>query len=163
MIVRTALVCRYAVDRFRCNMQNTYVFMQESNFCYVWFCTICDALTMHISHNFCRHKGSRYPFGLFIQRAMESPSGRTPVLLSVALTGTPAYYEKVRAQWSQGSIGCRACWLWMHPNSYESHVNGLKHKKRIVACGLQTEDVLEIKGVTTDVASQDTSGDTISD
>ena len=105
----------------------------------------------------------RYPLCLFIQSAMESPLGRTPVLLPVALTGTPAYYEKVRSQWSQGSIGCRACWLWMHPNSYESHVNGVKHKKRMAACGLQAEDVLEIKGVTTDVASQDTSGDTISD
>ena len=105
----------------------------------------------------------RHPLCVFIQSAMESLVGRTPVLLPVALTGTPAYYEKVRSQWSQGSIGCRACWLWMHPNSYESHVNGIKHKKRMAACGLQTEDVLEIKGVTTDVASQDTSGDTISD
>ena len=85
----------------------------------------------------------RVLFFCCVPRAMEPTPRSTPIPITVAFTGTEAYYEKVRAEVAEGSVGCRACWVWMHSNSRDSHVRGRKHTKRIVALGVQTEDVLE--------------------
>ena len=69
----------------------------------------------------------------------------TPCSLVKFRIEAEAYYEHVREKWPPGSIGCSACYMWMHPNSRNSHVTGKRRQKRIDALGVSTEDVLETR------------------
>ena len=76
---------------------------------------------------------------------MEPPPRSPPCRLIMQFTEAEVYYTKVKKSWPVGSIGCKACYMWMRPNNPDSHVKGKKHQKRIAALGVQTEDVLETR------------------